>query len=170
MKSRAGLMRFNHTHGVSMGRDADASPASIRDVCRNHCSGRRVKMTRLATGALRRPPRGNKTRSGASSQAAARRLAAASRVASWSRLVPRRLGELRETQPRRLERPSLTRNPGTSTRMSKTSARKGTRRSPMLAHETSPVLGASVVGMTYGAHHGPGNMPASVPGVPTASA
>jgi hypothetical protein len=30
----------------------------------------------------------------------------------------------------------------------KTSARRGTRRSPMLAHETSPVLGASVVGMT----------------------
>jgi hypothetical protein len=28
----------------------------------------------------------------------------------------------------------------------------------------------SVVGMTYGAHHGPGNMSAGVPGVPTASA
>jgi hypothetical protein len=28
----------------------------------------------------------------------------------------------------------------------------------MIAHETSPVSGASVVGMTYGAHHGPGNM------------
>jgi hypothetical protein len=27
-----------------------------------------------------------------------------------------------------------------------------------------------VVGMTYGAHHGPGNMPAGVPGVRTASA
>ena len=40
----------------------------------------------------------------------------------------------------------------------------------MLAHETSPVSGASVVGMTYGACHGPGNMPAGVPGVPTASA
>jgi hypothetical protein len=39
----------------------------------------------------------------------------------------------------------------------------------MLAHETSPVSGASVVGMTYGAHHGPGNMPAGVSGVPTAS-
>jgi hypothetical protein len=40
----------------------------------------------------------------------------------------------------------------------------------MLAHETSPVLGASVMGMTYGVHHGPSNMPAGVPGVPTASA
>jgi hypothetical protein len=59
-----------------------------------------VKMTRLATGALRRPPRGNKTRSGASSQEAAHRLTVASRVASWNRLVSRRPGELRETQPR----------------------------------------------------------------------
>jgi hypothetical protein len=40
----------------------------------------------------------------------------------------------------------------------------------MLAHETSPVSGASVVGMTLGTHHGPGNMPAGVPGVPAASA
>jgi hypothetical protein len=40
----------------------------------------------------------------------------------------------------------------------------------MLAHETSPVSGASVGGMTYGAHHGPGNMPAGVPGVPKALA
>jgi hypothetical protein len=40
----------------------------------------------------------------------------------------------------------------------------------MPAHETSPVSGASVVGMTYGAYHGPSNMSAGVPGVPTASA
>jgi hypothetical protein len=40
----------------------------------------------------------------------------------------------------------------------------------MIAHETSPVSGASVVGMTYGAYHRPSNMPASVPGVPTVSA
>jgi hypothetical protein len=39
-------------------------------------------------------------------------------------------------------------NPETLTRASKTLARRGTRRSPMLAHETSPVSGASVVGMT----------------------
>jgi hypothetical protein len=40
----------------------------------------------------------------------------------------------------------------------------------MIAHETSPVLGASVMGMTYGAYHRPSNMPAGVRGVPTASA
>jgi hypothetical protein len=61
-------------------------------------------------------------------------------------------------------------NPGTSTETSKTSARRRTHRSPMLAHETLPVSGASVTGMTYGAHHEPSNMPAGVPGVPMASA
>jgi hypothetical protein len=40
----------------------------------------------------------------------------------------------------------------------------------MLTHETSPVSGASVVGMTYRAYHGQSNMLADVPGVPTASA
>jgi hypothetical protein len=40
----------------------------------------------------------------------------------------------------------------------------------MLAHETSPVSAASVVGMTYRVYHGPSNTPAGVPGVPTASA
>jgi hypothetical protein len=49
-----------------------------------------------------------------------------------------------------------------------TSARMRTRRSPMQTHETSPVSGASVVGMTYGACQGPRNLPAGVPGVSTA--
>jgi hypothetical protein len=52
---------------------------------------------------------------------------------------------------------------------SKTLARKGTRRSPILAHETSPVLGASVMGMTSGVCQGQRCMPAGVPGVSTAS-
>jgi hypothetical protein len=52
--------------------------------------------------------------------------------------------------------------------MNKTSARKRTRRSPMLTHETLPVLGASVVGMTYGACQGPSYLPACIPGVSTA--
>jgi hypothetical protein len=98
-KSRAGLMRFNRTCGVPMGRDADASSASLHDVYQYHCGGRRVKMTRQVTGALHRPPCGSKTRGGASSQEAARRLAASSRAASWSRLAPRRPEELRKTQP-----------------------------------------------------------------------
>jgi hypothetical protein len=40
----------------------------------------------------------------------------------------------------------------------------------MLTHETSPVLGASVMGMTYRAYHRPSNMPAGVLGVSTALA
>jgi hypothetical protein len=55
-------------------------------------------------------------------------------------------------------------------KMSKTSARRRTRQSPMLTHETSPVLGASVIGMTNGACHGPSYMPAGIPGVSMASA
>jgi hypothetical protein len=38
----------------------------------------------------------------------------------------------------------------------------------MLAHETLPVSGASVMGMTYGACHVPSYPPAGVPGVSTA--
>jgi hypothetical protein len=38
----------------------------------------------------------------------------------------------------------------------------------MQTHETSPVLGASVMGMTYGARQGPCYMPAGVPGISTA--
>jgi hypothetical protein len=49
-----------------------------------------------------------------------------------------------------------------------TSARIRTRRSPMQTHETSLVLGASVMGMTYGACQGPSYLPASIPGVSTA--
>jgi hypothetical protein len=40
----------------------------------------------------------------------------------------------------------------------------------MLAHETLPVSGASVMGITYRVHHGPSIMPAHIPGVPTALA
>jgi hypothetical protein len=40
----------------------------------------------------------------------------------------------------------------------------------MLTYETSPVSGASVVGMTNGAYQGPSNMPTGVPGVSTVSA
>jgi hypothetical protein len=48
-----------------------------------------------------------------------------------------------------------------------TSARNRTRRSPMLTHETSPVLGASVVGMTSGVCQGQRYLPAGIPGIST---
>jgi hypothetical protein len=84
-----------------MGHVADVRRPTSHDDLGSYDGGdSEVKMTRPATGALRRPPRGNKTRSGASSQEAARRLAAASQVASWNRLVSRWPGELCKTQPR----------------------------------------------------------------------
>jgi hypothetical protein len=46
-----------------------------------------------------------------------------------------------------------------------TSARNGTRRSPMLTHETSPVSGASVMGMTFRVCQGRRYLPAGIPGI-----
>jgi hypothetical protein len=46
-----------------------------------------------------------------------------------------------------------------------TSARNRTRQSPMLTHETSPVSGASVVGMTSRVGQGQSRLPADVPGI-----
>jgi hypothetical protein len=86
-----------------MGHVADVCQPTSDDDSGSYDGGdSEAKVTRLATGTLRRPPRGNKTRSGASSQEAARqltarRLAAASRVASWNRLVSRWPGELHKT-------------------------------------------------------------------------
>jgi hypothetical protein len=66
-----------------MGHVADVCQSTSHDDSGSYDGGdSKVKMTRSAIGALRRPPRGNKTRSGTSSKEAARRLAAASRVAS----------------------------------------------------------------------------------------
>jgi hypothetical protein len=66
-----------------MGHDADACQPTSHDDLGSYGGGdSEVKMTRLATGAPRRPPCGNKTRSGASFQEATCRLAVASRVAS----------------------------------------------------------------------------------------
>jgi hypothetical protein len=74
------------------------------------------------------------------------------------------------TWPRNQQPLDQTENPGTSMKMSKTSARRRTRRSPMQTHETLPVLGASVLGMTYSAYQGLSNMSAGIPRVFTTSA
>jgi hypothetical protein len=85
------------------------------------------------------------------------------------RHVPRWPTTLREAKPQDRWSPSRTTNPRTSMEMNKTLARKGTRRSPMQAHETSPVSGASVVGMTSGVCQGQCSLSAGVPGVSMAS-
>jgi hypothetical protein len=64
-----------------MGHVADACQSTSHDNSGSYDGGdSEVKMTRLATGALRRPQRRIKTRSSASSKEAVRRLTAASRV------------------------------------------------------------------------------------------
>jgi hypothetical protein len=66
-----------------MGHVADICQPTSHDNSGSYDGGdTEVQMTRLATGPQFRPPRGNKTRSGTSSEETARRLAAASRVAS----------------------------------------------------------------------------------------
>jgi hypothetical protein len=86
-----------------------------------------------------------------------------------SRHVPRQPATPREAKTQDRRSPSRTTDPGTSIEMNKTLARKGTRRSPMQAYETSPVSGASVVGMTSGVCQGQRSLPAGIPGVSTAS-
>jgi hypothetical protein len=161
-----------------MGHIADASLVSSHDVLWNHFGGRSVKMTRQDAAALRWPlahctgrgmgsrpeaaqvPRGERTGS---------RLSSGRQLGwTWSRPASRRLEEFRATWPGDQQPPDQTRSPGTSTETNKTSARKRTRRSPMLTHETSPVLGASVVGITNGACHGPSYLLAGIPRIFTA--
>jgi hypothetical protein len=72
-------MQLNHTRGASMGCITDASLIPSHDIYKNHYGGRRVKVTRLATGALHWPQRGSEARSGTNSEEAAHQLAAASR-------------------------------------------------------------------------------------------
>jgi hypothetical protein len=64
-----------------MGHVADVCQSAPHDDSGSYDGGDfEVKMTRPAIGALRRPQRGSKTRSGTSSKEATHRLVAASRV------------------------------------------------------------------------------------------
>jgi hypothetical protein len=163
-------MRINHTRGISMGHITDVSFISSCDVLWNHYGNRRVKVTRLDTAALRWLRRRDRARSGTSSKGAAYRLVTARRLLAGSDLEPARL-EMAGGVPRDLASKPATSRPDKESwdfdGNELTSARTRTRQSPMLTHETSPVLGASVMGMTYGACQGPSNLPAGVPGVST---
>jgi hypothetical protein len=66
-----------------MGHVVDASLILSRDVLWNHYGGRRVKMTRQDAGALRRPQRGIKTRSGTSSEGGSAPAYDRQAAASW---------------------------------------------------------------------------------------
>jgi hypothetical protein len=154
-----------------MGHDADVYQSAPHDDSGSYDGGdSEVKTTRLATGALHRPQRGIKTQSCTSSKGAAYWLATARRPPAELNPEPACLetvgGAPRDSASNQ-QLLDQTENPGTSMETSKTSARRRTYRSPMLTHETSPVSGASVVGMTNGACHGPSYMSAGIPGVST---
>jgi hypothetical protein len=163
-------MRINYTRGISMGRITDVGLALPHDVLWNHCRDRRVQVIRKVTGAPRRPQRGIRARSGTSSKGVAYRLATARQPPAGSDLEPAHL-ETAEGVPCDLTSRPTTSRPNEESwdfdGHKLTSARIRTRRSPMQTHETSPVSGASFVGMTYGACHGPSNLPAGVLGVST---
>jgi hypothetical protein len=128
-------------------------------------------MTRQDAGALRRPQRGIKTRSGTSSKGAAHRLVAARRRPAGLYLEPAHL-EMAGGAPRDLASKSATSGPDKeSWNFDGNEQYFGEEKNPpipMLAHETLPVSRASVMGITYGACQGPSNMPAGVLGVSTA--
>jgi hypothetical protein len=150
-----------------MGHVADVYQSTPHDDSGSYDGGdSEVKTTRLATGALHRPQRGIKTRSGTSSQGVAHRLAAARRPPAGLNPEPACL-EMAGGVPRysASNQQLQDRESWDFDGNEQTSARRRTRRSPMLTHETSPVSGASVVGMTSGACHGPSYLPAGVPGV-----
>jgi hypothetical protein len=154
VKSRASLMRINHAHGVSMGHITNASHISSRDILWNHYGDQRVKVTRQDAAALRWLWRRDETQSSTSSKGAAYRLTTARQPLAGSGLESACL-EMAGGVPHDLaSKPATSRLDDGSWDFDGnklTSARIRTRRSPMQTHETSPVSGASVVGMTYGA-------------------
>jgi hypothetical protein len=88
-----------------MGRVADVCQSAPHDDSGSYSGGdSEVKMIRLATGALRRPQRGIKTRSGTSSEGAAHRLTTDEQPPAASDLEPARLetagGVLRDLTPK----------------------------------------------------------------------
>jgi hypothetical protein len=96
------------------------------------------------------------------------RLVAAWRPSARSILQPARLEMVGDT-PRNLTSRSMTSEPDKESwdfdENVLTLAKNRTRRSPMLTHETSPLSGASVVGMTSGICQGQRYLPAGIPGI-----
>jgi hypothetical protein len=134
-----------------MGHIIDVSSVAPRDVPRNHYDDRRVPAIGRYTAALRpvaawvQDPKRFKFRG------AGRRLAAAEQPKAGSVLEPAR-PEMADDTPQGLTSRSTTSKPGEESwdfdGNVVTSARNRTRRSPMPTHETLPVSGASIVGMT----------------------
>jgi hypothetical protein len=164
-------MRINRTYGISMGHFADASLIQSRDVFWNHYGGRTVQMTRQDTRALRRPQRGIKTQKGTSSEWTAHRLATTEQSPAGLDLEPARLKMAGRVSRNLTLKPTISGPDRESRDFDGNKQDFGEERNPPkphATHETSPVLGAGVVGMTNRACHRPSYLPAGVPGISTA--
>jgi hypothetical protein len=154
--------------GTSMGHIIDVSSTTPHDIPRNHYGDRRVQATGRYTATLRpvaawvQDPKRSKFRG------AGRRLAAAEQPKTGSILEPAR-PKMADDTPRGLTSRLMTSEPGKESRdfdgSVPTLARNRTRRSPMLTHETLPVLGAGVVGTTSRVGQGQSCLSADVPGI-----
>jgi hypothetical protein len=154
-----------------MGHDADVCQSAPHDDWGSYDGGdSEVKTTRPAIGALRRSWRGIKTRSATSSEGAACRLVTTRRPPAGLNLEPARL-EAAGGVPRNLSSKPATSRPGKESwdfyGNEQDFGEEKNPPKPMLTHETSPVSGASVVGITYGACQDQSYLPAGVPGVST---
>jgi hypothetical protein len=152
-----------------MGRVADVYQSAPHDDSGNYDGvDPELQATRQVTGARRRPQRGTRARSGISSKVAAYRLTTAGQPPAGSDRELAHLETAKEVPRDLTSRPTTSRPNKESWDFDGnklTSARIRTLQSPMLTHETSPVSGASVMGMTYGARQGPSYLPSGVPGV-----
>jgi hypothetical protein len=93
-----------------MGHDADIYQSALYDDLGSYDGGdSEVKMTRLATDALRRPQRGIKTRSGTSSKGAASWLATAKQPPVGSNLEPAHLETARGVPRNLASKPATSR-------------------------------------------------------------
>jgi hypothetical protein len=155
-----------------MGCIADVCQSTPHDDSGSYDGGdSEVKMIRLATGALRRPRRGIRTRNGKSSEGAVHRLATAEQLPAGLDLELAHLETARGVPRNSTSRPVTSRPDKESWDFDGNKQDFGEERNPPkphAAHETSLVSGASVMGMTNGACHGPSYLPAGIPGISTA--
>jgi hypothetical protein len=151
--------------------DADARQATPCDVSRRYCGDHKVQATGRYTAALGPVAAWVQTPKQFKFRGARRRLAAAEQPKAGPALEPAH-PEMAGDTPRSLTSRPTTFEPDEGSRdfdgRESTSARNRTRRSPMLTHETSPISGASVVGMTIRVGQGQNPLPADVPGISTA--
>jgi hypothetical protein len=153
------------------GRVTDACQATPHDIPQNHYGDRRVQATGRYTAALRpvtawvQDPKWFKFRG------AGRRLAAAEQPKDGLILELARLETADDTPQGLTSRPMIFGPDEESWDFDGSvlaSAMNRIRQSPMLTHDTSPVSGASVVGMTSRVGQGQSRLPADVPGISTA--